>query len=604
VYFNTPIRLALKQKKEKNSQQISIMHYQFSVKSPQQQFIHLKVTFKAREDVTILEFPTWRPGRYQTADFAKKIKHFQVFEKEGSRLNFNKISKSTWEVETKGVDSFVVDYHFYANELNAGSTFLDVSQLYVNPVNCCIFNPDQIEEEITVELDIPEDWDVANSLKTKKNKFKAQNYDELVDSPFICSNQLQHAFYEVKGTKFNLWFNGIIKPDWDMLISDFIKFTDKQIEKFLEFPTKEYHFFFQILPYKAYHGVEHKNCTVITLGPSYAVFEELYKELLGVSSHELYHTWNVKSIRPIEMMPYDFTQENFSELGYIAEGITTYMGDLMLYKSGVFNLDQYLNEMNSQLQRHFDNFGRFNYSVAESSWDTWLDGYELGAPGRKVSIYTEGCLIAFITDILILKATKNKKGLDDVMRSLYFNFGKRGVGVSESDYKDAIKNVAGDSFDWFFEEYVHGTKAYASLLLDCFETIGLEMNHEPVKDPIAAWLGAKVIQDGKTKVVAIYPGSAYDLAGGMLGDEVLAINGVKVNSDLHRWVDYFLEDVKEFTVERNGEVVTFTIPVTNRPFYQRYWLSTVEKADKNQVNAFDGWRNTELGGRGTKELRI
>jgi predicted metalloprotease with PDZ domain len=580
------------------------MYYKFSVKSPQQQFIQLKATFKATEDVTVLEFPTWRPGRYQIADFAKKVKHFQVFEKDGNRLNFNKISKSTWEVETKGVKDFIVDYHFYANELNAGSTFLDASQLYVNPVNCCLFNPDQIEEEITVELDIPEGWDVANSLETKNNKFTAENYDELVDSPFICSSQLQHASYEVKGTKFNLWFNGIIKPDWDMLISDFVKFTDKQIEKFLEFPTKEYHFFFQILPYKGYHGVEHKNCTVVTLGPSYAVFEELYKELLGVSSHELYHTWNVKSIRPLEMMPYDFTQENFSELGYIAEGITTYMGDLMLYKSGVFNLDQYLNEMNSQLQRHFDNFGRFNYSVAESSWDTWLDGYELGAPGRKVSIYTEGCLIAFIMDVLILKATKNKKGLDDVMRSLYFNFGKRGVGVSESDYKDTIKNVAGDSFDWFFEEYVHGTKAYASLLVDCFETIGLEMNHEPVKDPIAAWLGAKVIQDNKTKVVAVYPGSAYDLAGGMLGDEVLAINGVKVKNDLHRWVNYFLEDVKEFTVERNGEVVTFTLPVTNRPFYQRYWLSTVENADKNQVNAFDGWRNTELGGRGTKELRL
>ncbi|MEX2483747.1 MAG: hypothetical protein WED10_04285 [Brumimicrobium sp.] len=578
------------------------MQYLFEVNSPQHQFVTITATLSTKnQDVTILEFPTWRPGRYQIADFAKNIKCFQVFDIDGNRLEYTKISKSTWEINTKNVETFKVKYNFYASELNAGSTYLDASQLYVNPVNCCVFNPNQAEEEIEVDLDIPEEWDVANSLTTTKNHFKAKNFDEFVDSPFICSADLQHASYEVKGTKFHVWFNGIVKPDWDMLISDFVKFTEKQIEKFLEFPTKEYHFFFQILPYKTYHGVEHKNCTVITLGPSYAVFEEFYKELLGVSSHELYHTWNVKSIRPIEMMPYDFTQENFSQLGYIAEGVTTYMGDLMLYKSGVFKLEQYFFEMNTQLQRHFDNFGRFNYSVAASSWDTWLDGYESGAPGRKVSIYTEGCLLAFITDVLILKATKNKRGLDDVMRSLYFNFGKTEIGVSEEDYKQAIENVAGESFDWFFEDYIHGTKAYSTLLVDCFEYIGIEMKHEPLKDPVAAWLGAKInVVDNKTIITAIYPGSSIDLAGGMIGDEILAINEVKINNDLQRWVNFFIEDIKHLTVERKGKVVSYSIPETNRPFYQRYWLEKVVDPDKNQINAFDGWRNTELGERGRK----
>src|SRR5690554_595889 len=131
------------------------------------------------------------------------------------------------------------------------------------------------------------------------------------------------------------------------------------------------------------------------------------------------------------MVPYDFKQENYSELGYIAEGVTTYMGDLMLYKAGVFNTEQYFLEMNNQIQRHMDNFGRFNYSVAASSFDTWLDGYVAGAPGRKVSIYTEGCLLSFMIDVLILKNTSNQHGLDDVMRNLYHDFGAKGIGRSE-----------------------------------------------------------------------------------------------------------------------------------------------------------------------------
>lgn len=574
------------------------MEYRITIPTPQQQYIHFQTSFKAKEKQTVLKFPAWRPGRYELGDFAKNVNHFQVFDTNGKPLVFKKQDKNTWLIENGGETSFTVRYSYYANELNAGSTFLDETQLYVNPVNCFLFNPDQYEEEITVSLAIPDHWKVANPLSTVNNQFKAKNFDELADSPFICSAGLQHSVYEVNGINFHIWFNGIVKPDWDLVMTDFEKFTAKQLELFLEFPVEDYHFLFQILPYKTYHGVEHEKCTVITIGPSYDVFKGYYTEFLGVSSHELYHTWNVKSIRPIDMMPYDFTKENYSELGYIAEGITTYMGDLMLYKSGVFGLSQYLKEMNAQLQRHFDNFGRFNYSVAESSWDTWLDGYEAGAPARKVSIYTEGCLLAFIVDVQILKATKNKKNLDNVMRSLYFNFGKEGKGISEVDYKAEIENVAGVSFDWFFEDYVHGTKAYNSLLVDAFEYIGLELNHEPVDDAAAAFLGVKtMVNDGQTIVMALYPGGACDVGGMMVGDEILSINNVAVNKDFPNWVDYFMEDEKVITVRRKGQVRTMVIPQTNRPFYQKYYLTVVEKPDKNQINAFDGWRSAPMGQR-------
>ena len=581
------------------------MKYYLSIPAPQQQYIHFEVALKSDKNKTVLKFPAWRPGRYQLGDFAKNVNHFNVFSNDGVRLKYNKLDKNTWEVENGAVEEFIVKYSYYAHEMNAGSSFLDESQLYINPVNCFIFNPDQYNDQVEVKLNIPKSWEVANPLKTVDNKFSAKNYDELADSPFICSAELQKATYVVNDIAFNIWFNGIVKPDWDLILRDFKKFTEKQLEMFIEFPVDEYHFLFQILPYRTYHGVEHEKCTVITIGPSYDVFKDYYTELLGVSSHELYHTWNVKSIRPIEMMPYDFTKENYSKLGYIAEGVTTYMGDLMLYKSGVFGLNQYVKEMNAQLQRHFDNFGRFNYSVAQSSYDTWLDGYELGAPGRKVSIYTEGCLLAFILDVQILKATKNKKNLDNVMRSLYFDFGKEMKGVSEKDYQAAIENVAGISFQWYFDDYVNGTHAYNSLLVECFEYIGLELNHEPVKDSAAAYLGARTTSnDGVTKIHSLYPGGAMDIAGAMVGDEVLGINDVSVNGDFPNWVDFFMEDEKVLTLKRSGQIKRIVVPQTNRPYYQRYFLEIVEKPDKNQINGFDGWRSAPLGDRGNSTIKL
>src|SRR5690554_193390 len=574
------------------------MKFTFDIKSPQQQYIQITAEIQASGKETTVNFPAWRPGRYELGDFAKNVNHFQIHNGDGSALNYKKTNKNTWVVQTEGCSNFTIKYSYYATDLNAGSTFLDASQLYVNPVNCCLFTDEAYNDPISVQLNIPKEWEIAHSLKVKDNIFIAQNFDELADSPFICSANLQKVSYKVQNTTFFIWFNGLVKPDWKRLVKDFKAFTKAQVERFLDFPSDEYHFLIQVLPYKTYHGVEHSKSTVITLGPSYAVFEELYKELLGVSSHELYHTWNVKSIRSSEMVPYNFKKENYSELGYIAEGVTTYMGDLMLYKSGVFSIEQYLVEMNNQLQRHMDNFGRFNYSVAQSSFDTWLDGYVPGAPNRKVSIYTEGCLLAFILDVYLLKITSNKRGLDDVMRTLYHDFGAKGIGITEQDYQKEIERISGKSMQWFFDDYIHGTKSYSTLLEDSFNTIGIELYNEPVASDVAAYLGAKIMEvNNETVVMALYPGSPLDVAGAIIGDKLIGINGVMINNDADRWVKYFKSDDKQITLNRKGKVVQLHLPESHRSYFQRYFLKLTKNPKRDQVHAFDGWRNAEVGER-------
>lgn len=565
------------------------MQYTFKYKDPQQQYIYIEVVVSTPNKETVLCIPTWRPGRYQKANFAKNVRYFKVLA-DGKEVQAQKRDLHSWIVDTTNFEEIKVSYQYYAAELNAGSTFLDNTQLYINPVNCCIYPEGREEEACTVVLDIPKNFEVAHSFIKEGKNYKTISFHELIDSPFICSNQLQRNSYTVGATTFYIWFNGEVKPNWNKLITDFEKFTKYQIEKFQEFPVKEYHFIFQILPYKTYHGVEHTKSTVISLGPSYDVFEKLYTELLGVSSHELYHTWNVKTIRPIELFPYDYSKENLSPLGYLCEGVTTYMGDIILMRSGVFDMKQYLVEMTRQLQRHFDNFGRYNYSVAQSSIDTWLDGYEVGAPGRKVSIYTEGCLLAFVTDVMIMQYTKNLKNLDFVMRRLYWDFADKGKGVSEKDYKAVIENVSGASFDWLFDDYIHGTKGYEVILSQCFEYLGIEINTAPSSSYSQGRLGLKALDNnGKSVIKAIFPGSPSDLGGLMLEDKIIAVNNCVVNNDLDKWLSYFDSDLKHITIERSGLQQTLTLPEVQRAFYQTYSLSLINNPDKHQEFALRAW---------------
>jgi predicted metalloprotease with PDZ domain len=567
-----------------------MIQYFLSSENPTSQYISIQVVFENIEEKILVQLPSWRPGRYELGNFAKNVKNFKVFDENNQVLSFSKITKDSWEIQCNNSKIVKIQYQYYAADLNAGSTYLDKNQIYVNPVNCCIYIIGREKEEINLNLNIPTNYEIACGLPIEKNVLKAKNFDELADSPFICSANLQHNMYVVKQTKFHIWFQGEVKVDWERILKDFSAFTEKQIEKFSEFPVNEYHFLFQIVPYKAYHGVEHQTSTVILLGPSYDVFGSFYKELLGVSSHELYHTWNVKSIRPAEMWPYDFSKENYSKLGYLCEGVTTYLGDLFLLKSGVFSIDEYFSEFNDQLQKHFDNFARFNYSVAESSFDTWLDGYVPGAPNRKVSIYTEGCLLALVTDVFVMKHSKEKYNLDDVMKRLYFDFYLNGKGVSEKDYQNTIEQMAGASFQEILNDYFYNSHPFESILVDAFEYLGLELIHKPSKYYSYAKLGFKTIPLGQNFVVkAIYPGSPAEMGGLILEDEIIAVNSFMCAGELDKWLQHFDDEIKTLTINRKNKLVEICFPTTVRNFYLDYSVKVVEKPNQHQKKAFERW---------------
>jgi predicted metalloprotease with PDZ domain len=569
-----------------------MIRYALNSSNPSSQYIQINIDFEPKNEIEKIQLPSWRPGRYELGNFAKNVKGFKVADENGKELEFTKITKDCWEVKVNSSNRVHIYYEYYANELNAGSTYLSEEQLYVNPVNCLAYVIGREQEEIEVKLDIPSDYVIAGSLPIKGTTLTAENFDELADSPFICSNTLQHDTYSVDDVIFHLWFQGEVKIDWKRVLTDFESFTKKQIEKFGSFPVEEYHYLIHITPNRTYHGVEHFRSTVIQLGPSHSVFNEFYSDLLGVCSHELYHTWNVKSIRPIEMYPYNFTKENYSNLGYLCEGVTTYMGDLFLLKSNVFSVEEYIKELSTQVQKHIDNGGRFNYSVAQSSFDTWLDGYVPGAPQRKVSIYTEGCLISFMLDIMIIVNSEGEHALDNVMTELYTNYYMKGKGVSENDYKTTLEKYTQTSLDTFYSDYILGKNDFLPFLKESLNLIGLELNFKPTGKASQDFLGIKTIPQNNNLVIkSIHPNSSAAISGLMLEDEIVALNRFETNLELDKWLNHFNEEALTLLVKRKGKYIDIHIDKSGSSSFQEAMISQIKKPNLEQQSFFTKWSN-------------
>ncbi len=436
-----------------------------------------------------LQLPAWRPGRYELQQFAKNIQRFEVVDQDGKPLPFQKITKDRWRVQTNGVTELTARYNYYAflsspNQLNAGSSFVSDTLLYVNPVNLCVYAEGQISEPCTIELAIPDGWTIACGMeKLSEKMLRAADFYELVDCPIVAAPVMQHIQYECGGVSFHVWIQGGRRTDGDptfdaeRITRDFSRFSQKQLDLYGEFPEKDYHFLTLVLPVPYYHGVEHRNSTVLILGAN-DEGEGLYQDLLGVSSHELFHAWNIIRIRPVELLPYDFTKENYFPTCFVAEGVTTYYGDLMLRQSGVFDDEAYLKELQVLFKRHFENNGRAFQSLTESSWDLWLDGYDKGVPDRKVSVYHKGAIAALILDLHIRRLTDHVRSLNDVMRIMWERFGKPFIGYTLDDYRTVTESVAGESLEWYYDLCIFGNQPLEAKLNQYLAWVGLLVAYE------------------------------------------------------------------------------------------------------------------------------
>ncbi|MCF2446077.1 M61 family peptidase [Dyadobacter sp. CY345] len=452
------------------------MHYHISVTDPASHFLVITYTIpEITTDHIEIQLPAWRPGRYEIQNFAKNIQFIEAISINGDKLPLRKITKDRWEVTTNNEKEVQIRYSYYAAIQNAGSSYVDEELWYLNFINFCFYTEGRINDEYSITLALPETFEIACGLPSHgRHQLVAKDFYQLVDSPLLASETLQKSDYTVRGVQFHIWMHGRLKPNWKRIQRDFRRFSREQIATMGEFPEEDYHFLNLILPHAFYHGVEHHNSTMIVLGPD-DEGEGLYTDLLGVSSHELFHAWNIIRIRPIELLPYDFTKENYFETCFVAEGCTTYYGDLFLKRAGVFNDEAYVKELQVYMKRHFENNGSAAQSLAQSSFDLWLDGYEKGIPHRKVSVYHKGALVAMILDLYLRKKSNHEVSLDTVMQILWQRFGKPFIGYTIQDYQDIVEEVAGEKLDWYWKDCIFTNEPLEARLNEALSFVGLQM---------------------------------------------------------------------------------------------------------------------------------
>lgn len=560
------------------------LNYQISYENPLTHYLRFVLTFETQERETVLKLPAWRPGRYQIQNFASRIKYLKAEDEQGQAIAVNKLTKDSWQLQNEP-GKVSVTYEYYAFKMDAGNSWLDDEQLYINFINCAVYVDGQQDAACTIQLDLPSDYQVATGLDTiGKNHFSCPSFYRLVDSPLMASPTLRKVSYAVNDFQFYIWVQGDLPKTDTELIDDFKPFTELQIAVMGGFPCPEYHFLIQALPYKHYHGVEHWNSTVITLGPSAELADRaLYKELLGVSSHELFHTWNVIRLRPREMTPYNFEGENYHETGFVTEGVTTYYGDLFLIRSGVFSQEEYVAVLNKLLKRHYDNEGRKNYSVAASSFDLWLDGYEPGIPGRKVSIYNEGALAALILDLKIRLKWNNEKSLDDVMRLMWQRHGQNLSGYTYKDYRSAAEEILGDELTAYFNETISGIRPYETELAILFKAFGLTFEETYPEKAEERDFGLRLLEQNERYFIHQLDTDSEAEKVLSLKDEILSLNGETFKGE---WPD---SEVVDMEINRFGRKVSVSLKKDSNSHFPIYQVSVNKTATESEKTRLEAW---------------
>ena len=565
-----------------------MINYNISYQKPYKHLIDFElITSTKNKEKIQFQLSAWRPGRYELADFAQNIINWQAYNEKDEKLSFKKITKDLWEVECKNCNEIKIIYNFFANQLDAGACYLDEYQLYINPVHCMFYITDRMNDEYRLNMNLPNDYTIASSMSQTGNVLNVKGYDLLAESPIICSNSLQHDTYCISGITFNLWFQGKCQPDWEKLKKDFTAFTKSQINHFGGFPVDEYHYFFQITPFRSYHGVEHTKNTVLLLGPGNEIMDKRYEDLLGVCSHELYHTWNIKAIRPIEMYPYDYTKENYFRTGFVVEGVTTYMGDLMLYNSGVFNWKEFVKTQNQNLERHLMNYGRYNLSVADSGFDNWLDGYKLGAPNRKTSIYPDAALCMLMVDVEIIKNSNGKNSLHSVMKELYQEFALKSRGYSENDFENLCVKYGGTKVEEIFKNHIYGTKNYIPSLENALNLVGIGLKEKKNANLTAQYFGFVALKENEKLIIKkVEPNSETDKNGIAVEDEITEVNGKKIKNNFSD----ILKDCKNkitFKIKKKFSEKEITLTIGN--YYKLLELVKMKEPSKKQLEFRKIW---------------
>ena len=479
-----------------------------------------------------LSLPVWIPGSYLVREFSKNLQHLMA-RQDGKPVTVHQIDKNHWEADCPAPHALVLTYEVYAFDASVRTAWLDTQRGFFNGTSLCLRVHDQEQHPHALELVCPlPRWEAATSLMSHQvdargfGTYLADDYDELVDSP-VEMGLFWSATFKTGGATHRFVVSGAPRAfDGERLVAD----TQKICETAIRFwharkrpPFKRYVFMLHVVD-DGYGGLEHRHSTALIAGrrdlPQLkdAHQSEGYTTLLGLISHEYFHTWNVKRLRPAEFARYDYDHENYTELLWFFEGFTSYYDDLLLRRCSLIDDATYLRLLNKTLNQVMQAPGREVQSVAQASFDAWVKYYrqDENTPNATISYYTKGALVALCLD-LTLRA-EGRTTLDEVMRALWVRC--KGGPMTEADLADALHALGGRAFTRELAAWVHGTRDLP--LQQLLQGAGVQVSRET--SALQQALGLRANEStGTVQIKTVLRGGAAEQAGFAAQDEWLAI---------------------------------------------------------------------------------
>ncbi|KVU41090.1 peptidase M61 [Burkholderia ubonensis] len=532
------------------------IRYSIAPKDPAAHLFEVSVTVADPDpEGQRFSLPVWIPGSYLVREFARNIVTLQAFNEAGRKVRVAKTDKRSWQAApVKG--ALTLRYDVYAWDLSVRSAYLDDTGGFFN--GTAVFLGAVGREDAPCEVEIAKPagaafrtWRVATALPeargTKRYAFgayRASNYDELIDHP-VTIGEFALATFDAHGVPHDIVVAGrVTQLDMERLRTDLKRVCEAQIALFepksKQAPIDRY-VFMTLAVSDGYGGLEHRASTALVCNRTDLPVKdrpeasEGYRTYLGLCSHEYFHTWNVKRIKPAAFVPYDLAQESYTSLLWLFEGFTSYYDDLMLVRSGLMSQAEYFATLGRTIGGVQRGTGRLKQSVAESSFDTWIKYYrqDENATNAIVSYYTKGSLVALAFDLAIRAQTRQRKSLDDVMRLLWQRYGRdfyRGkqAGVGEDEVEALIEEATGVALGRLYADAVHGTRDLP--LADLLAPFGVTLEPDLGANGAQAkpTIGARLRGGADCTLAAVYEGGAAHRAGLSAGDTLIALDGLRV----------------------------------------------------------------------------
>lgn len=548
-----------------------MIQYHIDARNTHAHVFHIHLIVPQPAAVQRVSLPVWIPGSYMVREFSRHLHNLQAHQG-GTPLSVQAINKSTWEIACDGPAALSLSYSVYAFDRSVRAAFLDAQRGFFNGTSLCLRVHDQHTEPHQLLLShLPAGWEVATALPALKvdrrgrGTYQAADYDELIDHP-VELGKFWRGQFNAHGVPHELVVSGETPEfDHERLLAD----TQRICETEIAFwhtnkrpPFSRYVFLLNTVD-TGCGGLEHRASTALICGRSdlphrdKTEVTEAYLKLLGLISHEYFHTWNVKRLRPCDFSDYRLDEENYTELLWFFEGFTSYYDDLFLVRSKLIDEAKYLKLMSKNLSNVLSLPGRQVQSLAQSSFEAWIKYYrpDENSPNITVSYYNKGALVAWALDLRLRAA--GAASLDEVMRALWLR--SAGGPISESDILQAVSDIAGWELGRELQQWVHGTEDLPWTTL--IEPFGLTWQAQPPS--LAERWGLKSSESALTgiKVSQVLRGGLGEHMGLCAGDELLALNQWRLRrlEDINRLLP--LEQVATLLVCRDHVLVPLKVPV-------------------------------------------